>query len=192
MAALSRTTRHMLALSRRFGALNRNRVLYDSDAINAEHAKRIIMVNRTIFLGIAVLLIAAGLVLASQSLPGPSQPQRLVEINLVARQWYYDATIINKTDPIAQAMTIKTSNSFANTTIVVSKGDLVIIHFRTGDVSHGFAINGYPNVGPYEVTPGQIVTIRFTADKAGIFIFYCTEFCGAGHAEHRGTLIVLP
>lgn len=141
---------------------------------------------------IVMLLTALALFVVLQYYPIFPQPQRIVEINLVARQWYYDAEILNKTDSVAQAVTVKTLNSFANTTIVLTKDDLVIIHFRTEDVPHGFAINGYPEVGPYEATPGQTITFQFTADKAGTFIFYCTVFCGPGHPEHRGTLIVLP
>lgn len=150
------------------------------------------MLKKLAGVAIVVLLAALGLFVVIQYYPSFTSSQRIVEINLVARQWYYDAMIINKTDALAQAITIKTSNSFANTTIVLMKDDLVIIHYRTEDVPHGFAINGYPEVGPYEVTPGQTVTFQFTADKAGTFIFYCTVFCGPGHPEHRGTLIVLP
>ncbi len=150
------------------------------------------MPKKLIPLIIATILIVVGLAFIYQYFPISTQPQRTVEIEMVAKQWFFDAILVNSTDPNAHAITIPTTDSFANTTILVSKGDLVIIRFRTGDVPHGFAIRGYPDVGPYEVTPGQIVTIRFTANQAGTFIFYCTVFCGPGHPDHRGTLIVRP
>ena len=33
-------------------------------------------------------------------------------------------------------------------------------------------------------------TLRFTADKAGRFDFLCDVFCGDGHEDMSGTLIV--
>lgn|SRR3972149_3325703 len=118
--------------------------------------------------------------------------QKVVEINLTARQWYYDAVLVKSTDPAARATTAKTSDTFANTTIVVTKGDLVLINLTTADVEHGFAISGYlEQVGLHTVRPGQSVTITFAANTRGSFIFYCTHYCGHGHSVMFGTLIVL-
>jgi len=138
------------------------------------------------------VVVVAALALTFFYYPLAPRPQRTVEINMVARQWYFNATIAKSDDPNARATTILLPGSSANTTIVVTKGDLVIIHLSSGDVTHGFAIRGYPDVGPYEVTPGQTITIQFTAEQAGTFTFYCTVFCGPGHSGHEGTLIVMP
>lgn len=149
------------------------------------------MARKLITLAIAAVLMVLALAFVYQYYPITPQPQRIVEIDVVAKQWFFDAVLVDSTDPKARVTTIPTPNSLANTTIVVTKGDLVIIHLRTSDLPHGFAIRGYPDVGPYEVTPGQTVTIRFTANQVGTFIFYCTVFCGPGHTDHKGTLIVL-
>jgi len=114
-----------------------------------------------------------------------------VELRVEARQWLFNATILKSTDPTTLATTIPIGGSYANTTIVVSRGDLVVIHLSSSDVAHGFAIDGYENVGPYEVAAGQTVTFSFVADRAGRFTFYCTVFCGPGHPNHKGTFIVL-
>ncbi len=155
-------------------------------------SKRQSMTGKRLLTAMAALSILVALVFVYVNYPISPQPQGTVEIDLTAKQWFFEATLVSSTDPNASATTIHTSTSFANTTIVVRKGDLLIIHLRTGDVPHGFAINGYPDVGPYEVTPGQTVTFRFTANQAGLFIFYCTVFCGPGHPNHKGTLMVLP
>ena len=41
-----------------------------------------------------------------------------------------------------------------------------------------------------DVMPGKTTSIDFTPDKAGTFIYLCDVFCGTGHEEMNGTLIV--
>lgn len=65
---------------------------------------------------------------------------------------------------------------------------VVTLHVTSGDVTHGFAIDGY-RVNE-EIPAGETITITFTADKPGDFAIYCTVFCGAGHPQHKGTLHV--
>ena len=42
------------------------------------------------------------------------------------------------------------------------------------------------------VDPGETKTVRFKATKAGVFPFYCTNFCSALHQEMQGYLAVKP
>ncbi len=78
--------------------------------------------------------------------------------------------------------------------ISVKEGDKVIMHLtnveRARDATHGFAIDGY-NVN-LSLEPGESSTVEFTADKPGVFPFYCTEFCSALHLEMMGYLLVQP
>ena len=78
--------------------------------------------------------------------------------------------------------------------IEVNQGDHVFIHLTNidfdEDITHGFAINDYDlNM---EVQPGQTNTMEFTADKAGTFPLYCTNFCSALHQEMNGYFLVKP
>jgi cytochrome c oxidase subunit 2 len=41
-----------------------------------------------------------------------------------------------------------------------------------------------------DIVPGKVTTVQFTPDKAGTFTFLCDVFCGTGHEEMNGTLIV--
>ncbi len=79
-------------------------------------------------------------------------------------------------------------------TIEVTEGDEVIIHLtnleRAQDETHGFAING-TNVN-LSIEPGKTVSATFTADTAGVYPYYCTEFCSALHLEMQGYLLVQP
>jgi nitrous-oxide reductase len=73
-------------------------------------------------------------------------------------------------------------------------GDEVIMHFtnleRAQDEVHGFAMSGQ-NL-QLSIEPGKTATARFTADREGVFPYYCTEFCSALHLEMQGYLLVKP
>ncbi len=73
-------------------------------------------------------------------------------------------------------------------------GDEVIIHLtnleRAQDETHGFTVSTY-NVHA-SVEPGKTVTVKFKADKEGVYPYYCTEFCSALHLEMQGYLLVKP
>ena len=78
--------------------------------------------------------------------------------------------------------------------IRVREGDRVIIHVtnieQAFDATHGFGISKY-NIN-LSIEPGEAQTVEFVADKAGVFPFYCTEFCSALHLEMMGYLLVEP
>jgi nitrous-oxide reductase len=78
--------------------------------------------------------------------------------------------------------------------VEVQQGDHVIWHLtsleRTPDATHGFALGGYDiNLS---LEPGEFQTIEFDANKAGTYVYYCTEFCSALHLEMLGYFLVKP
>lgn len=79
-------------------------------------------------------------------------------------------------------------------TIEVEQGDIVSIHLTSNEQSkdnvHGFTIDTYNVHGSFE--PGKTASVTFVADRAGVFPFYCTEFCSALHLEMQGYLLVKP
>lgn len=85
-------------------------------------------------------------------------------------------------------------SSFEPWNIEVNKGDKVTIYMtnieQTTDELHGFGLNEY-NLN-IVADPGETKVIEFTADKAGVFPFYCTNFCSALHQEMQGYLLVKP
>ncbi|HIH39870.1 TPA: cytochrome C oxidase subunit II [Candidatus Woesearchaeota archaeon] len=77
---------------------------------------------------------------------------------------------------------------FEPSTITVNQGDAVKLTVKSVDVEHSFALPDYSiNVN---LQPGVEETIEFVADKKGEFTFKCSVYCGAGHREMKGTLIV--
>ena len=78
--------------------------------------------------------------------------------------------------------------------IDVKAGDEVTIHVtnveQTTDMIHGLGIIEHDmNV---VVDPGETKTVKFVAGKAGVYPFYCTNFCSALHQEMQGYLAVKP
>ena len=83
-----------------------------------------------------------------------------------------------------------TAKQFAFTpeTIEVNKGDKVKLTITSMDVPHGFSIPEY-SINE-RLNPGKPVTIEFTANKEGTFTAFCSVFCGSGHSNMKGKLIV--
>ncbi|OHA15192.1 MAG: hypothetical protein A3A10_02955 [Candidatus Tagabacteria bacterium RIFCSPLOWO2_01_FULL_42_9] len=77
---------------------------------------------------------------------------------------------------------------FTPSTITVSEGDSVKLTITSEDVTHGFAID---ELGIKEdIEPSKPTVVEFVANKKGSFRFYCSNFCGQGHKEMEGQLIV--
>lgn len=71
----------------------------------------------------------------------------------------------------------------------VQVGDEVYFHItnleQDWDVPHGFAIKGANNA-ELLIMPGETQTLKWVPVKAGIYPFYCTDFCSALHQEMQG------
>ncbi|HLC73480.1 MAG TPA: cupredoxin domain-containing protein [Candidatus Nanoarchaeia archaeon] len=92
-------------------------------------------------------------------------PSKEVTINMKARKWEFEPS-----------------------TITVKKGDKVKLLITGEDVKHGFKLTDF-NINE-DIEPGKTTTIEFTADKIGTFSFMCSVFCGSGHSDMEGKLIV--
>jgi len=77
----------------------------------------------------------------------------------------------------------------------VQEGDTVYFHVtnieQDWDILHGFAILGGQNA-ELILQPGETRTMKWVANKASIYPFYCTDFCSALHQEMSGYLRVSP
>ena len=78
---------------------------------------------------------------------------------------------------------------FQPSTITVKKGVPVTLELVSEDRHHGFKLADFHLRA--EVKPGVVERIRFVPDKAGKFTFICDVFCGDGHEDMTGTLLVL-
>lgn len=72
--------------------------------------------------------------------------------------------------------------------IKLKKGVPVVLEFTTLDVFMGFKV---PDLGVRaDIIPGKVSRVRLMPDKVGTFPFVCDVFCGSGHEEMGGTIVV--
>jgi cytochrome c oxidase subunit 2 len=74
--------------------------------------------------------------------------------------------------------------------IQVAVGERVRLVLRTADGLHGIELKKFKIAK--EIPRGnKPVTVDFTADEAGRFPFLCSEYCGDGHDDMKGVLVVV-
>jgi cytochrome c oxidase subunit 2 len=73
--------------------------------------------------------------------------------------------------------------------IQVTVGERVRLVLRTADGLHGIELKKFKIAK--EIPRGnKPVIVEFTADEAGRFPFLCSEYCGDGHDDMKGVLVV--
>jgi len=72
--------------------------------------------------------------------------------------------------------------------ITLKKGVPVVLEFTALDRLHGFEC---PELDiRADLLPGKVTRIRVLPQKTGSFSFHCNIFCGDGHEDMTGTIIV--
>jgi cytochrome c oxidase subunit II len=95
----------------------------------------------------------------------PAAPDQVMKI--VARQW-----------------------EFVPSRIVLKKGVPVVLELVSADRHHGFSAPGLGAHG--EIRPGEPTWLRLVPKEVGTFPFHCDVFCGEGHEEMTGQIVVAP
>lgn len=105
---------------------------------------------------------------ASESFPAPTVEIKdgVAErtIHMGVRQWAWDPEVIH-----------------------AKEGELVRLIIHNADVSHTLVI---PELGIDANLPEDGAVVTFTATHRGTFDFLCGTYCGVGHAEMHGTLVI--
>lgn len=87
------------------------------------------------------------------------------EFNIIAKKWSFEPGVIE-----------------------VRKGNKVKLNINSMDVDHGISLIDF---GVNEnLASGKTTIVEFTASKSGEFTFFCSVYCGSGHKDMKGTLIV--
>jgi cytochrome c oxidase subunit 2 len=101
---------------------------------------------------------------------------------LIARQ-----DLATASAPIVVEITAKRFG-FEPERIEVTEGDRVRLVVRSADGVHGLGIKKFKV--EKKIPRGETVTIDFVASTAGEFPVLCSEYCGKGHDDMKGTLLV--
>jgi cytochrome c oxidase subunit II len=72
----------------------------------------------------------------------------------------------------------------------VPVGRAVALDVTSADVVHSIWIPNF--AGKIDMIPGRVNTLRFTAEREGIYRGVCTEFCGEQHARMAFDVVALP
>ena len=72
--------------------------------------------------------------------------------------------------------------------IILKKGQASVLEFTALDFVHGFHL---PDLKiRSDLMPGRVTRIELKIDKEGTYDFLCDNFCGDGHEEMVGKIVV--
>jgi manganese oxidase len=120
------------------------------------------------FIGLGGIFLLYGTVqVVSAAMPETGTPEQEIHLRIVQHRWQWDPDFVE-----------------------VLQGARVRVHIENEDsIDHGFAIREFGV--DRRVPADSTVTVDFVADRAGEFEFFCSVYCGAGHFDQKGTLVVL-
>jgi cytochrome c oxidase subunit II len=104
------------------------------------------------------------------------------------------AAMSHQQDPAAASAprtieVVATRFAFEPARIEVAEGERVRLVVKSGDGVHGLEIKKF-KVNKRVPRGGDPVTIEFVATAAGEFPILCSEYCGDGHEDMKGMLVV--
>jgi len=104
------------------------------------------------------------------------------------------AAMSNQQDPAAASAprtieVVAKRFAFEPARIEVTEGEKVRLVVKSGDGVHGVEIKKF-KINKKIPRGGDPVTIDFVASSAGEFPILCSEYCGDGHEDMKGMLVV--
>lgn len=123
-----------------------------------------------LFLFLGVFVWAADLYFQQHAAPANAQ-----QVFIVAKQWMWKAQHADGRREIDE--------------LHVPRGYPVKLVMTSQDVIHSFFVPAFR--AKQDVLPGRYTTLWFTADRAGRFHLFCTEYCGTDHSRMTGEIIVM-
>ncbi|WP_456414771.1 cytochrome c oxidase subunit II [Oceanithermus profundus] len=138
---------------------------------------------------IVVFLIFIGYTLTGFAFYVPSAAERIDPTTVRNEGSLFANPRVEKTgDNVYTAYVLAQAFTFLPGEIRVPKGAKVVFYVTSPDVQHGFHIRG-TNVN-VQVIPGEVGKVEHTFDEPGEYLVICNEYCGLGHQDMIGKIIV--
>jgi cytochrome c oxidase subunit 2 len=136
-------------------------------------------VNRNIIFGVAIvvlLLVVIGFYSSNAFSKGAVVKNGEINVN-------GDSSAVIQADGNTKVISISAQKyDYTPNIIRVKKGEHVKIILDNKDAKHGIVIPSLNLRG--------VDSLEFNADKSGTYEFYCPTFCGQGHSEMKGIIVV--
>ena len=98
--------------------------------------------------------------------------------------------LLAATSPAGTVITIAAHRfAYEPNLITVKKGQPVTIELGSSDRLHGFVVAAFGI--RLDASPDGKNRVTFTPQQAGTFLFHCDVFCGDGHEDMVGHLVVV-
>lgn len=101
-------------------------------------------------------------------------PDDAYEVNVTAQKWLWNFTYENGARSTGE--------------LHVPAGRPIKLIMSSQDVIHSFFVPDYRI--KQDVVPGRYTEVWFRVPKAGESIIFCTEYCGTGHSDMSGKVVV--
>ncbi len=136
---------------------------------------------------ILVFLVFIGYTLSGFAFYVPTAAERIDPTKV--RTGGFPAPHVEKVGPGKyQAYVIAQAFTFLPNEMHFKVGDEVTFYVTSPDVQHGFYVHGTDiNV---QVIPGEIAKVKTKFKRPGTYMIICTEYCGIGHQNMLGKIVV--
>lgn len=151
-----------------------------------ERYEKIFMALTLVVLLAALAAIGVGVFAAEVHLPAPTGR---VDPRQIRQTAPFDQPGVREVAPGEyEAVIIARAWAFEPNEIRVPRGSSVRFRVASADVVHGFLVaNTNINV---MVIPGQVAEVAARFERPGEYVFLCHEYCGFGHHQMFGKVIV--
>lgn len=102
-------------------------------------------------------------------------PKEAIEINVTAKQWLWQFEYYNGQTTLNE--------------LYVQQNRPVKLLMRSDDVIHSFFVPDFRV--KMDILGGRYTYVWFTPTKVGRFQLFCAEYCGTGHSQMLGKVVVL-
>ncbi len=102
-------------------------------------------------------------------------PKEAIEINVTAKQWLWQFEYYNGQTTLNE--------------LYVQQNRPVKLLMRSDDVIHSFFVPDFRV--KMDILGGRYTYVWFTPTKVGRFQLFCAEYCGTGHSQMLGEVVVL-